>query len=71
MATRFRTEPVRARVTRKPQIRKGQVLLDLCTRDEALQRSTVTKRHGELYRAARDIAWGDEWPPHDAGESGA
>ncbi|AXE77627.1 small ribosomal subunit Rsm22 family protein [Streptomyces atratus] len=71
VATRFRTEPVRARVTRKPQIRKGQVLLDLCTRDEALQRSTVTKRHGELYRAARDIAWGDEWPPHDVGESGA
>ncbi|MET9660631.1 small ribosomal subunit Rsm22 family protein [Streptomyces sp. NPDC006510] len=63
VATRFGTEPVRARVTRKPQIRKGQVLLDLCTRDEALRRATVTKRHGELYRAARDIAWGDEWPP--------
>ncbi|MFF2961092.1 small ribosomal subunit Rsm22 family protein [Streptomyces sp. NPDC057963] len=63
VATRFDTEPVRARVTRKPQIRKGQVLLDLCTRDEALRRSTVTKRHGELYRAARDTAWGDEWPP--------
>ncbi|MEU6015494.1 small ribosomal subunit Rsm22 family protein [Streptomyces sp. NPDC047515] len=70
VATRFGTEPVRARVTRKPQIRKGQVLLDLCTRDEALRRATVTKRHGELYRAARDIAWGDEWPPHDAGRSG-
>ncbi|MCX4732412.1 small ribosomal subunit Rsm22 family protein [Streptomyces sp. NBC_01363] len=63
VATRFGTEPVRARVTRKPQIRKGQVLLDLCTRDEALRRATVTKRHGELYRAARDVAWGDEWPP--------
>ncbi|MER5362603.1 small ribosomal subunit Rsm22 family protein [Streptomyces sp. NPDC002785] len=70
VATRFETEPVRARVTRKPQIRKGQVLLDLCTRDEALQRATVTKRHGELYRAARDIAWGDEWPPRGAGPSG-
>ncbi|MFD0344072.1 small ribosomal subunit Rsm22 family protein [Streptomyces sp. NPDC127117] len=63
VATRFGTEPVTARVTRKPQIRKGQVLLDLCTRDEALRRATVTKRHGELYRAARDVAWGDEWPP--------
>ncbi|MFB6987619.1 small ribosomal subunit Rsm22 family protein [Streptomyces sp. NPDC056304] len=70
VATRFGTEPVRARVTRKPQIRKGQVLLDLCTRDEALRRATVTKRHGELYRAARDIAWGDAWPPHDADRSG-
>ncbi|MCX4848335.1 small ribosomal subunit Rsm22 family protein [Streptomyces sp. NBC_00893] len=63
VATRFGTQPVTARVTRKPQIRKGQVLLDLCTRDEALRRATVTKRHGELYRAARDVAWGDEWPP--------
>ncbi|MCX4786327.1 small ribosomal subunit Rsm22 family protein [Streptomyces sp. NBC_01221] len=63
VATRFETEPVPARVTRKPQIRKGQVLLDLCTRDEALRRATVTKRHGELYRAARDVAWGDAWPP--------
>ncbi|MFE7261457.1 small ribosomal subunit Rsm22 family protein [Streptomyces sp. NPDC057592] len=68
VATRFGTQPVAARVTRKPQIRKGQVLLDLCTRDEALRRATVTKRHGELYRAARDVAWGDEWPP--PGEDG-
>ncbi|WP_307127309.1 small ribosomal subunit Rsm22 family protein [Streptomyces sp. B1I3] len=63
VATRFPTDPVGARVTRRPQIRKGQVLLELCTRDEGLQRATVTKRHGELYRAARDTAWGDAWPP--------
>lgn len=62
-ATRFTASPVEARVTRRPQIRKGQVLLELCTRDEALQRATVTKRHGELYRAARDTDWGDAWPP--------
>lgn len=61
VATRFPVTPVRARVIRKPQIRKGQVLLDLCTRDEALTRTTVTKRHGERYRAARDVAWGDGW----------
>ncbi|MFD9424622.1 MULTISPECIES: small ribosomal subunit Rsm22 family protein [unclassified Streptomyces] len=65
VATRFPVLPVAARVTRRPQIRKGQVLLELCTRDEGLARSTVTKRHGELYRAARDIAWGDAWPPAD------
>lgn len=63
VATRFPVLPVAARVTRRPQIRKGQVLLELCTRDDGLGRSTVTKRHGELYRAARDIAWGDAWPP--------
>ncbi|MFF9397540.1 small ribosomal subunit Rsm22 family protein [Streptomyces sp. NPDC014744] len=63
VATRFETAPAPARVVRRPQIRKGQVLLDLCTRDEALRRATVTKRHGGLYRAARDAAWGDAWPP--------
>ncbi|MBB5933276.1 small ribosomal subunit Rsm22 family protein [Streptomyces zagrosensis] len=51
------------RVVRHPQIRKGQVLLDLCVADGALRRETVTKRHGLLYRAARDTVWGDTWPP--------
>ncbi|MFF5896247.1 small ribosomal subunit Rsm22 family protein [Streptomyces argenteolus] len=63
VATRFPVVPAAARVVRRPQIRKGQVLLELCTRDEGLRRATVTKRHGELYRAARDTAWGDPWPP--------
>ncbi|GAA2930073.1 small ribosomal subunit Rsm22 family protein [Streptomyces thioluteus] len=52
-----------ARVVRRPQIRKGQVLLDLCTRGDGLTRETVTKRQGALYRAARDVDWGEEWPP--------
>lgn len=55
--------PVPARVVRKPQIRKGQVLLDLCTVDDGLLRTIVAKRQGPLYRAARDTAWGDAWPP--------
>lgn len=55
--------PVTARVIRKPQIRKGQVLLDLCTLDDGLLRTIVAKRQGPLYRAARDTAWGDAWPP--------
>ncbi|NEC66595.1 small ribosomal subunit Rsm22 family protein, partial [Streptomyces sp. SID9727] len=63
VATRFTPLPVAARVVRRPQIRKGQVLLDLCTRDEGLRRDTVTKRHGVLYRAARGTDWGDAWPP--------
>ncbi|MEU2394211.1 small ribosomal subunit Rsm22 family protein [Streptomyces sp. NPDC007369] len=65
-ATRFPAEPVPSRITRKPQIRKGLVLLDLCgPQGEGLSRSTVTKRHGDLYRAARDAEWGDRWPPAD------
>jgi ribosomal protein RSM22 (predicted rRNA methylase) len=62
-ATRFPPAPAPSRIVRKPQIRKGQVLLDLCEPDEALRRETVTKRHGPLYKAARDAEWGDAWPP--------
>ncbi|MFF5566610.1 small ribosomal subunit Rsm22 family protein [Streptomyces sp. NPDC012623] len=61
-AVRFDARPVPARVTRKPQIRKGQVLLELCTVDDGLRRETVTKRHGAQYREARDVAWGEGWP---------
>ncbi|MFV2120793.1 small ribosomal subunit Rsm22 family protein, partial [Streptomyces sp. Act-28] len=60
-AVRFPVEPAAARVVRRPQIRKGQVLLDLCTEREGLRRDTVTKRHGALYREARDAEWGDAW----------
>lgn len=60
--------PAPSRVVRKPQIRKGQVLLDLCETEPSLSRATVTKRHGPLYKAARDADWGDAWPP--AGERG-
>ncbi|MEU0003635.1 small ribosomal subunit Rsm22 family protein [Streptomyces sp. NPDC006314] len=65
-ATRLPVEPAPARVVRRPQIRKGQVLLDLCEADEQLRRTTVTKRHGDLYKAARDADWGDDWPPYDS-----
>ncbi|MFG2646640.1 small ribosomal subunit Rsm22 family protein [Streptomyces sp. NPDC048436] len=64
-AVRFDAVPAAERVVRRPQIRKGQVLLDLCAPDERLHRETVTKRHGPLYRAARDAEWGDPWPPHE------
>ncbi|MBE8475776.1 small ribosomal subunit Rsm22 family protein [Streptomyces justiciae] len=63
-ATRFPVTPAAARIVRRPQIRKGQVLLDLCEPDERLTRTTVTKRHGDLYKAARDADWGDAWPPY-------
>ncbi|MEU4347429.1 small ribosomal subunit Rsm22 family protein [Streptomyces sp. NPDC023838] len=62
-AVRGAAEPAVNRIVRRPQIRKGQVLLDLCTAEEVLRRETVTKRHGALYRAARDAEWGDGWPP--------
>ncbi|MDI3387281.1 small ribosomal subunit Rsm22 family protein [Streptomyces sp. B-S-A8] len=60
-ATRLPAAPAPARIVRRPQLRKGQVLLDLCVRDEQLTRTTVTKRHGDRYKAARDAEWGDAW----------
>ncbi|WNM34703.1 small ribosomal subunit Rsm22 family protein [Streptomyces sp. Li-HN-5-11] len=65
-ATRLPADPAHSRVVRRPQIRKGQVLLDLCESDEQLVRRTITKRHGDLYKAARDTDWGDAWPPADS-----
>ncbi|MEU1629048.1 small ribosomal subunit Rsm22 family protein [Streptomyces sp. NPDC020096] len=65
-AMREHAAPAPNRIVRHPQIRKGQVLLDLCTRDEGLRRVTVSKRHGDLYRAARDAEWGEAWPPLSA-----
>ncbi|MFD3804650.1 small ribosomal subunit Rsm22 family protein [Streptomyces sp. NPDC058611] len=66
-ATRFPVEPAAFRITRRPQIRKGLVLLELCGPQDGdapgLTRATVTKRHGDLYKAARDVDWGREWPP--------
>ncbi|MDX3529637.1 small ribosomal subunit Rsm22 family protein [Streptomyces sp. ID05-39B] len=65
-AARFPVDPAPSRVVRRPQIRKGQVLLDLCEAEERLTRTTVSKRHGDLYKAARDADWGDAWPPPPA-----
>ncbi|MEU9103154.1 small ribosomal subunit Rsm22 family protein [Streptomyces xanthophaeus] len=69
-ATRFPVEPAASRITRRPQIRKGLVLLELCGPEGAdgetgLTRATVTKRHGDLYKAARDADWGQAWPTAD------
>lgn len=51
-----------ARVLRRPQQRKGLVSLELCAPDGMLRSEVVSKRQGDRYRAARDLAWGDPWP---------
>jgi len=47
-----------ARVLRRPDLRPGHVVLDLCTED-GLERRTVSKRDGADYRRARKVAWGE------------
>ncbi|GLW66881.1 rRNA methyltransferase [Actinomadura rubrobrunea] len=51
------------RVVRRPLKRKGMVALRLCTETSGVTDVTVSKRQGDLYRAARKIDWGDAWPP--------
>lgn len=63
VAVREPARPAGARVVRHPRIRKGLVELELCTRDDGLRTEIVSKRHGPVYRAARDLAWGDAWDP--------
>jgi ribosomal protein RSM22 (predicted rRNA methylase) len=50
------------RIVRRPQQRKGLVLLDLCGRDGASRRELVSKSKGEIYRVARKASWGDRFP---------
>lgn len=47
-----------ARVLRRPDLRPGHVVLDLCT-PAGLERRTVSKREGDAYRRARKLGWGD------------
>nr|WP_206313418.1 small ribosomal subunit Rsm22 family protein [Streptomyces coryli] len=55
--------PAANRVVRHPLVRKGLVMLDLCTGEETLERRNVSKRLGPLYRQARDAGWGASWNP--------
>jgi ribosomal protein RSM22 (predicted rRNA methylase) len=56
------------RIVRRPQQRKGLVMLSLCARDGTIGRDLVSKSKGEIYRQARKISWGDRWPPANHGD---
>ncbi len=55
---RAREPRPQARVIRRPDLRQGHVVLDLCT-DEGLERRTVSRKDGAEYKQARKLAWGD------------
>jgi ribosomal protein RSM22 (predicted rRNA methylase) len=63
VAVRVPVVAPQGRVLRHPQLRKGLVSLRLCGQDAALAAALVSKRQGDVYRAARDVEWGDGWPP--------
>jgi ribosomal protein RSM22 (predicted rRNA methylase) len=56
-AVRFPEHRQASRVLRHPQTRKGLVRLELCTA-AGLERRTVSRRDGLLYKRARDVTWG-------------
>jgi ribosomal protein RSM22 (predicted rRNA methylase) len=51
-----------SRIVKRPMPHKGHVQLDLCA-EGGLSRLTVSRRDGQIYKAARDADWGDGWPP--------
>ncbi|MDP9842859.1 small ribosomal subunit Rsm22 family protein [Streptosporangium lutulentum] len=51
--------PPDSRVLRHPRTRKGLVTLTLCA--DGVREESVSKRHGDVYRAARNVEWGDPW----------
>lgn len=62
IASRTAHAPAPGRVLRHPLKRKGLVTLQVCTAEDGMRQALVSKRHGEAYRGARDVAWGDAWP---------
>jgi len=49
-----------ARIVRHPQAGKGHIKLELCGQD-GLERVTISRKQGEVYRRARRAGWGDSW----------
>jgi len=64
----FAVAATQSRVVRRPQQRKGLVLLDLCLSDGSSRRDIVSKSKGAAYRQARKVTWGDSWPPVATGD---
>lgn len=48
-----------ARVLATPRTRSGLVTLKLCEPDGRAQERTVSRREGDVFRAARRVGWGD------------
>lgn len=66
-AVRAPVTPPAGRVLRRPQLRKGLVTLHVCDQEKLVGPRPVSKRQGDVYRAAREIEWGGGWPPAVAG----
>lgn len=52
---------IQGRVIRHPQVRKGHIVLEVCT-PQGLTSMVVTRKERELYRKVRDTGWGSVLP---------
>jgi ribosomal protein RSM22 (predicted rRNA methylase) len=59
--SRMPCRSISGRVIRHPQIRKGHIILECCTPD-GLHTRVVTRKEKDVYRKAKDLAWGSELP---------
>lgn len=50
-----------ARILSHPLRHSGHLQLKLCTREEGLQYPIISKKMGDVYKAARKAEWGDVW----------
>jgi ribosomal protein RSM22 (predicted rRNA methylase) len=60
----FAREPVKlpaARIVRHPCKHSGHIEFELCTA-EGLKRETLSKKHGDRYKEARKLEWGETLP---------
>jgi Mitochondrial small ribosomal subunit Rsm22. len=48
---------IKSRIIRHPQIRKGHVIIELCTK-EGIKQVTVTKSNRDIYKKVRNLKWG-------------
>lgn len=63
--SRLMPEPIRGRVIRHPQVQKGHIDLELCTPEQGIQRTIVTRKDRVRFRQARDLRWGAALPMAD------
>lgn len=59
-AAREKVAPPAARVLAPPRLASGVARLKLCRNDGSAAEVTVSRRHGDAFREARRLDWGDE-----------
>ncbi|WP_218026076.1 small ribosomal subunit Rsm22 family protein [Nocardia miyunensis] len=69
IASRAPHPRAQGRILRHPLKRKGLVTLQVCTPADGVVPTLISKRQGETYRRARDVQWGEAWPPGSASDS--